>query len=444
MGTPSEQAQRGKAARNQASRSSHGLWIPGADRLDPLVILERQAATRVPELAPIRYGRMAASPFAFLRGAPAVMAADLATQSRTGLHVQLCGDAHLLNFGVFASPERSLLFDLNEFDETLPGPFEWDVKRLVASVAVAARSNGQSDAEARRAALGAAQAYRLSMRRLAEFGELDVWYERLDTRELLPLVQKMRRRQLKAGPSRARRRTSLKALTQLTETVEGRRRIISDPPLLEPVRAPDVSALLKIFMDYRSTLSEERRMLLDRYRFIDVARKVVGVGSVGTRCFIVLLEGRDADDPLFLQIKEAERSVLEAHLPRSAYAHQGHRVVVGQRLLQAASDIFLGWVRGPAGRHFYWRQLRDMTGSADVDDMAPAVLRDYAKLCGAALARAHARSGDRIAVASYLGSADTFERAMSEFALRYADQNAVDYAALLAAIAAGDVKAVES
>jgi uncharacterized protein (DUF2252 family) len=385
---------------------------------------------------------MAASPFAFLRGSAAVMAADLASQPHTGLTVQLCGDAHLLNFGLYASPERTLLFDLNDFDETFPGPFEWDVKRLAASVAVAGRENGHSDTKAHRAALEATAAYRTALRGLARKGELAVWYERIDADSLLPLVRSARhRRRVESSLTRARRRTSLHAVGKLTETVDGRRRIVHDPPLLEPAGAADTASLRKIFSDYRSTLSEERRLLLDRYRFVDAARKVVGVGSVGTRCFIVLLAGRDQDDPLFLQIKEAHKSVLEEHLPTGPYVHPGHRVVAGQRLLQAASDIFLGWMTGPQGRAFYWRQLRDMKGSADVAGMSPEALTAYARLCGTALARAHARSGDRIAIAAYLGNTDTFERAVADFALSYATQTTADHATLGAAVAAGVVTA---
>ncbi|WP_327404618.1 DUF2252 domain-containing protein [Streptomyces sp. NBC_01288] len=442
MTTPADRAERGRAARKRVARSAHAGWIPAVDRPDPVAVLERQGRDRLPELLPIRYGRMAASPFAFLRGSAAVMATDLASQPHTGLTVQLCGDAHLLNFGLYASPERALLFDLNDFDETFPGPFEWDVKRLAASVAVAARENGHSDTKAHRAALEATAAYRTALRGLARKGELAVWYERIDADSLLPLVRAGRhRRQVESSLTRARRRTSLHAVGKLTETVDGRRRIVHDPPLLEPAGAADMASLRKIFSDYRSTLSEERRLLLDRYRFVDAARKVVGVGSVGTRCFVVLLAGRDQDDPLFLQIKEARKSVLEEHLPNGPYVHPGHRVVAGQRLLQAASDIFLGWMTGPQGRAFYWRQLRDMKGSADVVGMGPRALTAYARLCGNALARAHARSGDRIAIAAYLGSTDTFERAVADFALSYAGQTTADHASLGAAVAAGVITA---
>lgn len=443
MTSPAERARRGRSARQQVTRTSHGRWTAAADRPDPLDVLERQAADRVVGLLPIRYGRMATSPFAFLRGAAAVMAADLAAQPHTGLTVQLCGDAHLLNFGLFASPERALLFDLTDFDETLPGPFEWDVKRLAASTAVAARDNGHGDDRAWRIALAATQAYRLSMRRLAGQGELDVWYQRFDTAEILPLIRESKlRSRVETSLVRARRRTSLQALAKLTETREGRRRIIHDPPLLEPLTASESQVVGEIFREYRSTLPEERHLLLDRYRFVEAARKAVGVGSVGTRCFIVLMTGRDEQDPLFLQIKEAGRSVLEDHLPADSHGHHGQRVVAGQKLLQAAGDIFLGWTTtGPAGRDFYVRQLRDMKGSAVVETMTPDMLRRYAELCGTALARAHARSGDRIAVAGYLGKADTFDRAIADFALHYADQTALDHALLTAAIADGAITA---
>ncbi|MFB6644089.1 DUF2252 domain-containing protein [Streptomyces chartreusis] len=441
--TPADRFLRGKAARKRAPRSAHAAWIPSVDRPDPVVVLERQGRDRLPELLPIRYGRMAASPFAFLRGAAAVMAADLAAAPHTGLTVQLCGDAHLLNFGLYASPERTLLFDLSDFDETYPGPFEWDVKRLATSVAVAARENGHPDPAVARAARESAAAYRTAIRRLARRGELDVWYTRIEAEQLLPLLRTGRRHhRVEASLGRARRRTSLRAFGKLTETVDGHRRIIHDPPLLERAGTSDMAGLRKTFSDYRSTLSEERRLLLDRYRFADAARKVVGVGSVGLRCFIVLLVGRDAGDPLFLQIKEARQSVLEEHLPSGPYVHPGHRVVAGQRLLQAAGDIFLGWMSGPQGRAFYWRQLRDMKGSADVAAMGPADLSTYARLCGTALARAHARSGDRIAIAGYLGGADTFDRAVADFALAYADQTTNDHTALGAAVEAGVVRAV--
>ncbi|MBV6697392.1 DUF2252 domain-containing protein [Kitasatospora aureofaciens] len=448
MTTLAERRRRGRAARERVSRSAHGRWIPAADRPDPVAVLERQGEDRVARLLPIRYGRMADTPFTFLRGAAAVMAADLAAGPDTGLTVQLCGDAHLLNFGVYASPERALLFDVNDFDETYPGPFEWDVKRLAASVAVAARDNGHDDDRARRAALAAAHGYATALRRLAGMGELDVWYARIDPDELLPLVRKPKqRKRVEADLAGARRRTSLQAFGKLTEERDGQRRIISEPPLIEPLTKTELRGIGKVFSDYRATLAEDRRVLLDRYRFVDAATKVVGVGSVGTRCHIVLLEGRDGRDPLFLQLKEAGRSVLEDHLPATrvdaevAAHHGGRRVVTGQHLMQAASDIFLGWTTGPAGRHFYGRQLRDMKGSVEVADMTPSSLRAYAELCGRTLARAHARTGDRLAIAGYLGTADTFAEAIADFAMQYADRTVLDHAELLAAIDAGRIKA---
>lgn len=437
--SPDERARHGRARRKRLPRSAHARTPRPDERADPLSVLAAQGAGRLPELLPLRYERMAAGPFAFLRGAAAVMAADLGAGGHTGLLVQLCGDAHLLNFGLYASPERSLLFDLNDFDETLPGPFEWDVKRLAASVAVAARANGHDDAAALRAAEAAVASYRHTVRRLAGLGELAVWYERVDSAEVLPLVRGRNRARVAAGLERARRRTSLQALEKLTEVVDGRLRIRRDPPLLEPVGELDDATVRQVFADYRESLPEERRQLLDRFRVVDVARKVVGVGSVGTRCFVVLLTGRDAGDPLLLQIKEAGPSVLEAHAGASRHRHAGHRVVAGQRLLQAAGDIFLGWATGPAGRQFYWRQLRDMKGSADVAGMDPPLLEEYARLCGRTLGRAHARTGDRIAIAGYLGSGDSFDRAVARFALGYADLTLADHGALTAALTDGPV-----
>jgi uncharacterized protein (DUF2252 family) len=432
----------GRAARGAVPRSAHGPVPRTADRPDPIAILEQQARTRVPELVPIRYGRMAASRFAFLRGAPAVMAADLASTPNTGLTVQLCGDAHLSNFGFFASPERALLFDLNDFDETLPGPFEWDVKRLAASVAVAARDNGDPDQAALEAARAAVRSYRKRIRSLARQGDLEVWYERLDTADLLPAVRKANRAEARAELAKARGRTSLQALEKLTETNDdGERRIRHDPPLLEPIDPRDLSLVHEVHQDILHSLADDRRALLSRYRLVDAAVKVVGVGSVGTRCFVVLLEGRTTGDPLFLQVKEAEESVLSAHLGPSAYRHQGRRVVAGQQLTQAASDIFLGWATGPAGRFFYVRQLRDMKGSVEVGRLTAPMLARYAAVCGEALARAHARSGDRAAIAAYLGRGDTFDGAVAEWALSCADRTDADHAALLAAIDAGRITA---
>ncbi|WP_435593278.1 DUF2252 domain-containing protein [Nocardia sp. bgisy118] len=438
-------AELGRAARKRISRSALGAWQSAADRIDPVTTLERQAATRVPELVPIRYARMAAAPFPFLRGAPAIMAADLAASPNTGLTVQLCGDAHLSNFGLFASPERSLVFDLNDFDETLPGPFEWDVKRLAASIAVAARANGRPDVDAEQAVLAAARGYREAMLRFAALDGMTVWYQQVNADAVAAVVRNPKRRKgVERTLASARARTSLQALEKLTEPgADGRVRIRHRPPLLTPLEPAEEEAVSSVFAAYRRSLPEERRVLLDRHRLVEVARKVVGVGSVGTRCFIGLLVDRDTSGPLFLQVKEAQESVLSPHLTKSQFRHQGHRVVHGQRLMQAASDIFLGWATGPEGRHYYWRQLRDMKGSAVIEDMPFAALTEYATLCGYSLARAHARSGDRVAIAAYLGTGDAFDRAMAAFALAYADQTLDDHQALLEAIETGRVVAAE-
>lgn len=433
----------GRAARKVVSRSALGVWGPGPGREDPVAILERQARTRVPVLVPIRYARMAISPFTFLRGAPAILAADLAQSPNTGLTVQLCGDAHLSNFGLYASPERNLVFDLNDFDETLPGPFEWDVKRLAASVAVAARDNGCTDEQAAEAAEGAGRGYREAMATMAGLDSLSIWYERVDADTVTAAIPKQKRRKVaEKTVNSARKRTSLQALDKLTEPdAHGVPRIKNQPPLLVPIELLDEKDIKAVLADYRRSLPDERRILLDRHVMVDMAMKVVGVGSVGTRCFIVLFMDKESGTPLFLQVKEAETSVLAAHLSASRFQHQGHRVVAGQRLMQAASDIFLGWATGPAGRYFYWRQLKDMKGSADIGILAPHELANYASLCGAVLARAHARSGDRLAIHAYLGDNDKFDKAMSEFALAYADQTVTDRDALLAAIDSGRITA---
>ncbi|MEV0293073.1 DUF2252 domain-containing protein [Nocardia sp. NPDC050710] len=436
----------GREVRKRVPRSALGEWRAPADRIDPVTILEQQARTRLPDLVPIRYARMAAAPFPFLRGAPAVMAADLAASPSTDLGVQLCGDAHLSNFGLFGSPERTLVFDLNDFDETLPGPFEWDVKRLAASVAVAARANGCDDAQAMRAVLDGARGYRESMIRLAGLDGMTVWYEQVNADAVAELARKTKRRKdVEKTLNTARSNTSLQAFVKLTEPgADGNPRIRHKPPLLVPIEEPEALDVSAVFAAYRSTLPEERRVLLDRHRFVEVARKVVGVGSVGTRCFIVLMADRDTCSPLFLQVKEAEASVLSPHLRPSKFKHQGHRVVQGQRLMQAASDIFLGWATGPQGRHYYWRQLRDMKGSAVLENLSPGDLAKYATLCGHTLARAHARSGDRVAIATYLGSGDAFDRAMAQFAIAYADQTLIDHRALIEAIESGRVVAATS
>jgi uncharacterized protein (DUF2252 family) len=442
-----QRRERGRAARRVAPRGSHAEWAPAPDRPDPIDLLEEQARDRIPDLIPIRYSRMMASPFAFMRGSAIVMANDLASTPRTGIQAQLCGDAHLSNFGAYASPERALLFDVNDFDETLPGPWEWDVKRLAASFVVAGRDNGFDADDCREAAQTSVESYRRRMAEFSEMGELEVWYSRVSEEELRGLLydasSKKTRKKLSKAVRKARGRDSLQALSKLTTVVDGHRIINDDPPLL--VRIPEGDELraqvYAILESYKRTLQEDRRHLLDRYRFVDAARKVVGVGSVGTRAFVVLLQGRDEDDPLFLQVKEAGPSVLEGHVASGAYEHHGHRVVAGQRLMQAASDIFLGWFRGTGGRDFYWRQLRDMKGSANVETMSPDELVLYAGLCGWALARAHARSGDRVQIAAYLGKSERFDLAIADFARAYADQTERDHAALCAAVKSGRIAA---
>jgi uncharacterized protein (DUF2252 family) len=428
-----------------------------ADR-DPVGLLEAQAAARVPELVPIRYGRMLVSPFTFYRGAAAVMAADLATTPHSNLFVQLCGDAHLMNFGAFGSPERRLVFDINDFDETWPGPFEWDVKRLAASVAIAGRDNGFDEAQRLGAVMAVGQEYRTAMAAYAGKNNLDVWYAMLDVEvaiaELRSVAQKKAIKRAEANVAKARTRDSHQAYEKLTRVVDGVPRIISDPPLIESLsdledaeqRSTAIDQVHSVFVGYRRTLQSDRRHLLEQFRVIDVARKVVGVGSVGTRAWIVLLLGRDGGDPLFLQAKEALASVLAPYTGVKQRVSNGERVVNGQRLMQASSDIFLGW-DSPTGldgvrRDYYFRQLRDWKGSANVEQLEPRGLEMYARMCAHTLARAHARSGDRVAIASYLGSSDTFDRAIAEFAEHYADRNEQDHAALAAAEKAGRVTVV--
>jgi uncharacterized protein (DUF2252 family) len=454
-----ERAAVGKAARSRVPRSAHGAWEPADDRETPVAILGRQALTRVPELLPIRNGRMAASPFAFYRGAAAVMSADLARTQDSGLRVQACGDAHLANFGVFAAPDRRLVFDLNDFDESLPGPWEWDVKRLAASFAIAGRENGFRAKQRRAAVVKAARSYREAMRGFASRRNLEVWYARLDVEAALAEVEEedpASTARLRKGIAKAQAKDSLRALEKLTETVDGEIRFRSEPPLLVPGEemlpageGPGALDFLGEILDaYRDSLPPDRRELLDGYRFRQIARKVVGVGSVGTRAWVVLLTGTDDDDPLFLQAKEAEASVLEPYVGASRYRNHGQRVVEGQRLMQAAGDIFLGWCPaiGLDGRRrdFYVRQLWDWKRSAEVEHLTPRGLGIYARLCGWTLARAHARSGDRVAIASYLGGGDAFDSAIAEFAESYADQNERDHAALLAAIDSGAVEAQQA
>ncbi len=446
---PSERAEAGKAARKRVPRTSHAAFEVAAER-DPIAILTAQEEDRLAQLVPLRHERMAESPFAYYRGTPAVMAFDLAATPRTDIIVQACGDAHLSNFGLFASPERTLVFDTNDFDETLPGPWEWDVKRLAASIIIAGRANGFSAAANRAATMAGVQSYRQWMARYATMRLLEVWYASItetDIREMAEasgLLQGRaaaeRRGRLEAVFSKARRRDGMRAFESLTAVVDGRRVIMEDPPVVTHVEIEaGASALERVFVDYRSTMPENRRDLLERYRFVDWALKVVGVGSVGTRCFIIVLQGRDENDPLIMQAKEATASVLEPYLPSSAHTNHGQRVVVGQQLMQGTSDIFLGWTRGPGGRDFYIRQLWDMKGSVDTTTLQPVGLGYYAGLCGWALARAHARSGDAAAISAYLGTSDTFDGALADFAESYADVNERDHAAYLAAIKDGRV-----
>jgi uncharacterized protein (DUF2252 family) len=444
--TVAERAARGRAARDECPRSSHAAFDLAPGR-DPVAILEAQAPSRLQDLVPIRYGRMLVSPFTFYRGAAAVMAYDLAPTPRAGLQAQLCGDAHLANVGGFASPERKLVVDLNDFDETLPGPFEWDVKRLAASVEIAGRDRGFADAQREEAVLAAVRSYRTQMAQLAEMGNLDVWYARADASsldtELRGLHDRREARRIERMASAASANTSERAVAKLTRTIDGTPRIVSEPPLIVPIdeledgRTDLGPKLRSIYRSYCRSLPDDRRRLVDEYRYGDAARKVVGVGSVGTRCWIVLLFGRGRRDPLFLQLKEAQPSVLEDHLGRSAYRNHAQRIVEGQRLSQAASDIFLGWLRTDdlegRQRDFYLRQLRDWKVSADLDRILPEGLTVYARWCGSTLARAHARSGDRVAIAGYLGRSDTFDRALAEFAGSYADLNQDDYEAFVAA-----------
>ncbi len=453
-----ERVARGKAARKEVPRARHALFEPLSTRADPVELLERQAKTRVRELVPIRYGRMLVSPFTFYRGAAMIMAHDLAATPRSGLTVQCCGDAHLSNFGVFASPERRLMFDVNDFDETLPGPWEWDVKRLAVSMLIAARDNGFRAKEQDQIVLDSVGRYRTAMAEFAGMKDLDVWYSHLDIESAIqefgsqfkPRVVKRAEKQL----AKARTKDSMTAFAKLTQVVDGKVQIVDQSPLIVPIeqlaqgqeRERLFDELHQLLRGYRDTLEFDRRELLEHFDLTDFARKVVGVGSVGTRAWIALLLGRDSQDPLFLQIKEAEASVLEEFLGPSEFPNHGERVVIGQRLMQATSDIFLGWLHVDAGldgqaRDFYVRQLKDWKGSAEIEQMVPEGMATYGKLCGWTLARAHARSGDRIAIAAYLGKGDSFDRAIVEFSKAYADQNDRDYHDLAAAVKSGRITA---
>ena len=456
----------GKAARSDVPRAAHGVWQAASTRPDPVTLLEGQAESRVQELVPIRYGRMLVSPFTFYRGAALIMASDLATTPRSGLQVQACGDAHLSNFGVFASAERSLVFDVNDFDETLPGPWEWDVKRLATSLAIAGRDRGFSDRERADAVLDAVSGYRLEMAKLAAMKDLDVWYARMDIEKVLNdlgdelgLTGKkndnasLSKAKVRADKTlaKARTRDSMQALDKLTQVVDGKTQFVSDPPLLVPIEellSEDQSTVLtermhEFLKSYQGTLQSDRRHLLNQFRFVGIARKVVGVGSVGTRAWVVLMVGSDGKSPLLLQAKEAQRSVLAEFVGESLYTNEGERVVAGQHLMQASSDIFLGWdqVEGIDGvaRDFYVRQLRDWKGSVDTDQMDPRSMAVYGRLCGWTLARAHARSGDRFAIASYMGTGKSFDNAIASFSESYADQNQRDYEALQKAAADGRI-----
>jgi uncharacterized protein (DUF2252 family) len=456
LASAADHAAAGKLAREKNSRSSHGDWEPAARRRDPVKVLEDQAKSRVQELVPIRYGRMLASPFTFFRGAAAIMAMDLAKTPESGIRVQLCGDAHLSNFGVFAAPDRRLVMDVNDFDETLPGPWEWDLKRLAASFAIAGRDRDFTPTETRRAVLSTVRSYREAMRNFASMRNFDVWYARLDIDTLLADIAKVaNRKQMKAvqkNVKKAGKKNSLRAFDRLVHEVDGEPRIISDPPLLVPagelVSKDQQQALeeriIEMLARYRESLEGDRRHLFDGFRYVEMARKVVGVGSVGTRAWVVLMMGRDGQDPLFLQAKEAEASVLEPYVGASEFGNHGERVVEGQWLMQAASDILLGWL--PAigwddkDRDFYVRQLWDGKRSVDLETLPPEGLEIYGRVCGWTLARAHARSGDRIAIGAYLGKGESFDQALAEFSERYADQNELDYAALADAAKSGRIE----
>jgi uncharacterized protein (DUF2252 family) len=455
--TIEERAARGKAVREEVPRSSHGDWEPASKRADPIAMLEEQAANREPLLVPIRYGRMSASPFAFYRGAAYVLASDLAGSPQTGIRVQLCGDAHLSNFGGFASPERDLVFDLNDFDETLPGPWEWDVKRLAASIEVAARARNFDKKQRRRVVRGAGEAYRVAMRRFAGMKALETWYASISARTLeAEFGSQLAPAQVKKFDklvAKAKVKDSARAYNKLAVSVNGDARISADPPLITPVEdlLPDAEAskldesMRSLIAQYAETLPDDRRRLLSRFRYAHAARKVVGVGSVGTRAWVLLMLGQDSGDPLFLQAKEAQPSVLAQFVGDSEYSNEGQRVVEGQRLMQAAGDILLGWVHvtGIDGRprDFYVRQLWDWKTSADVETMLPSGMAAYGRLCGWTLARAHARSGDAVAIAAYLGAGPAFDKALGRFAAAYADQNERDHRALMDAISAGRVPA---
>jgi uncharacterized protein (DUF2252 family) len=461
--TVEERQAKGRAARKNTPRSSHGRWQPAADRPDPVSLLEEQAESRVPELVPIRYGRMLVSPFAFYRGGALIMAADLAPTPRSGITVQLCGDAHLSNFGLFGTPERNLVFDINDFDETLPGPWEWDVKRLAASFEIHGRARGFAAADRRAIVLAGVRAYRNHMRRAATLGPLEAWYDQMNVARLLDQVQtelsrnrldKREARGAQRNIAEASTRDSVRVYARSVREAGGEPRIVAEPPLIVPLEDLIAAGVVRENFEelansglavYRQTLSHSLHHPIEEFRYVHMARKVVGVGSVGTRCYILLLVGHDRNTPLFLQVKQAEASVLERFLGKSAYAQHGERVVAGQQLMQASSDIFLGWARftehDGQTRDYYVRQLQDWKGGFNVDRILVSGLTLYARICGEALARAHARWGDRIAIAAYLGNADTFDQALADFSVAYADQNERDYKAFAAAVQSGRLTA---
>ena len=441
--TPPERQARGKAAREALPRKAQADWAPAPNRPDPIALLEQQEQTRVPSLLPLRHERMGASAFTFYRGSAIIMASDLGAQPSSGLQAQLCGDAHLSNFGLFAAPDRVPVFDVNDFDETQPGPFEWDVKRLAVSFVLAARDNGFPEGVIADAALASARQYRLSMEEYAAKPEIDIWYDRVDVSALESWAQrasgKTGEKAVRRTVAKAQARTAWTAVRKLTHVVDGRRVFVDQPPLV--VHVPEDSMARQFIYSalpgYLESLAPDRRALLERYEVIDLGHKVVGVGSVGLLAWVLLLQGRDENDILTLQVKQAQQSVLEPFTAPSAYAQMGERVVEGQRLMQAASDSFLGWVTGKLGREYYVRQLRDMKWSPDPSKFTPAGLTSYAELCGHTLARAHARTGDAIAVSAYLGRATTFDDAIRAFSLAYADQVSSDYAAFTEAVASG-------
>ena len=433
-GTPAERRAIGRALRSKVPRSSHAQWTPAVDRPNPLNLLIEQNRSRLPQLVPLRYSRMVVSPFTFLRGSAIVMAQDLAATPVTGIQVQICGDAHLNNFGIYATPERNQVFDVNDFDETLPGPWEWDLKRFAASIIVAGRTNHFPAATNRQAVMNGIQSYREHMWRYSEMHYIDVWYSRIDYESSVQFVRRAFRWYIDKQRDKSRQRSRLQAFPKLTLPVDGQYRIKDDPPLIVHLDDEELNRQLKgLVQAYQPTIQEDRRVLLSKYRYVDVAQKVVGVGSVGTRCYVILLLGNDSSDPLFLQIKQAQASVLERHLGPSSYPNHGQRVVSGQRLMQAASDLFLGWT-SLGSTDYYIRQLRDMKLSVNLETLIPEGFIEYCRFCGWALARAHARSGDSAQISGYLGRSDAFDRAIATFAETYANQTERDHAALVAAM----------